>query len=160
MGRIRSKMVVFVFAGVILGTSSVLAGPLLLADAAIEKNSGHGLVDCSKPVQKQLPVSERDYSESDVVEYMQKYVGRIQQKIENNWLIPMRKLSDFQCKVFVRQREDGCVLQAAVQSCNGKFELIKSVMSAVRRSSPLPRAESRELFESDIVLTFHRDKVE
>lgn len=137
---------------------SCLAAGLHPLSVQAQQSHVDASVDCSKPVQNLLPVSTEDFSETDVVDYTRDYVDKIQRKIENNWLIPMRPVKDFQCTVFVRQREDGCVLHAAVQNCEGQYELVRSVMSAVRRASPLPRAHYREMFESDIVLTFRRPK--
>lgn len=114
--------------------------------------------DCSRPVVAGAGQAEPAIlEEQDIVTHTRHYISVIQRKIQDNWLIPEKNISNFECTVYVRQRPDGCVLHASVISCGSEFKLIRSVLSAIRRSSPLPLPEYTQVFDQELVLTFRVD---
>lgn len=113
--------------------------------------------DCSAPTAGPVPMTPVQLDQEDIVSYTRKYVSTIQQKIQDNWLIPKKNLNNFKCIVYVRQRPDGCVLQASVVNCGSEVNLIRSVLSAINRASPLPRPEYPQVFDSELILTFQLD---
>lgn len=85
---------------------------------------------------------------------VRQYVAAIQAEIERHWFRPPTAVSGAQCAVHIKQRRDGCILDAAVTGCGADEHLRRSVEKAVYRASPLPMAPHPAVFDPDIVLRF------
>lgn len=90
---------------------------------------------------------------------MDAYVFAIGQKIRRNWAAPASAGPETRCTVRVRQQPGGEVVGVNILSCNGDDAVKRSVEAAIRRSSPLPEPENRDLFDPNLTvnLTLARD---
>lgn len=78
---------------------------------------------------------------------------QILQKIRGNWVQPKDAPDSFSCKVHVQQAPSGEVLSVEVDQDCGNDGLIKSIKSAVMKTSPLPKMPP-DLFEKDLIMYF------
>lgn len=85
---------------------------------------------------------------------LQHYVKSIRDEISKHWFRPTSAVSGAQCTVHIKQRRDGCILDAAVTGCSDRNHLKSSVEKAVHLASPLPRAPHPSLFDPEVVLLF------
>ena len=85
---------------------------------------------------------------------LQHYVESIRDEISKHWFRPASAVSGTQCTVHIKQRRDGCILNAAVTGCTDRNHLKSSVEKAVHLASPLPRAPHPALFDPEVVLLF------
>ncbi len=85
---------------------------------------------------------------------LQHYVESIRDEISKHWFRPPTAVSGAQCTVHIKQRQDGCILEADVTGCTDRNDLKSSVEKAVHLASPLPRAPHPALFDPEVVLLF------
>ncbi len=85
---------------------------------------------------------------------LQHYVKSIRDEISKHWFRPATAVSGTQCTVHIKQRRDGCILEAAVTGCSDRNHLKSSVEKAVHLASPLPRAPHPAVFDPAVVLLF------
>lgn len=85
-----------------------------------------------------------------------KYAALISRKIEQNWRQPLDVASDLSCRVNIKLQPTGKVISVRVLESSGSLSFDRSVETAVRKASPLPVPEDRELFEQfrDLTLFF------
>ena len=76
-----------------------------------------------------------------------KYVALIAQKIERNWRQPLDAPRDLQCKIDIRLRSNGDVLNVQIAESSGNAAFDRSVITAVRRASPLPVPKDSVIFK-------------
>ena len=88
---------------------------------------------------------------------MDAYVFAVGQKIRRNWAVPASANSDTVCSVRVRQLPTGEVVGVNILSCNGDDAVRRSVEAAIRRSSPLPQPQNRDLFDPNLRLNLSPD---
>ena len=84
------------------------------------------------------------------------YRSMIQARIERNWIRPGTQ-HGVNCQVRVTQVPGGEVTGVQITSCNGDAALRESIEAAVYRASPLPTPTNPDLFDRNLVLTFHPD---
>ncbi len=89
-----------------------------------------------------------------------KYAALISRKIEQNWRQPLDVASDLSCRVNIKLQSTGKVISVRVLESSGNLSFDRSVETAVRKASPLPVPEDRELFEQfrDLALSFEPGK--
>lgn len=89
-----------------------------------------------------------------------KYAALISRKIEQNWRQPLDVASDLSCRVNIKLQPTGKVISVRVLESSGSLSFDRSVETAVRKASPLPVPEDRELFEQfrDLTLSFEPGK--
>lgn len=92
---------------------------------------------------------------------LDQYVRLIQNQIEQRWIKPPSAHPGLKCVVDVQQIPDGTVVAVHVRAdqCNGDAAVRRSIETAVLKASPLPKPPVPELFERNLVITFHPDQV-
>lgn len=84
------------------------------------------------------------------------YRSMIQARIERAWIRPGTQ-HGVNCEVHVTQVPGGEVVGVQITRCNGDAALRESIEAAVYRASPLPVPSNPDLFDRNLVLTFHPD---
>lgn len=82
------------------------------------------------------------------------YQDLVADKVRRNWLRPAGSMSDFSCTVLVQQLPGGDVVGVQLLESCGNSALDRSVESAVRKASPLPKPPDPELFDREIEFNF------
>jgi colicin import membrane protein len=82
------------------------------------------------------------------------YVARIQQKVRQNWILPLDLQGNPEAIFEVVQLPTGEVLSAKLVKGSGNAAYDEAVYRAILKSSPLPVPASRELFSRVLKLTF------
>ena len=84
----------------------------------------------------------------------------ISRKIEKNWRQPLDVASNLSCRVNIKLQATGKVISVHIIESSGSLSFDRSVETAVRKASPLPVPEDRELFEKfrDLTLSFEPGK--
>lgn len=85
---------------------------------------------------------------------LSQWTALVKQKVQSNWNEPPNTPTDLSCKVQVDQVPGGTVANANIISCNGNEAVRQSVVTAVRRSSPLPPPPEPSLFQREFILNF------
>jgi len=85
------------------------------------------------------------------------YRSMIQARIQRNWIRPAGAQHGVNCEVRVTQVPGGEVTGVQITRCNGDAALRESIEAAVYRASPLPVPTNADLFDRNLVLTFHPD---
>lgn len=80
-------------------------------------------------------------------EFADKYRAIIRQKVSRNWVRPGSTGKGLQCTVRVRLLASGDVLEAKVVNSSGNSLFDRSVENAVRKASPLPIPQEKDLFD-------------
>lgn len=89
-----------------------------------------------------------------------RHAAMISRKIEQNWRQPLDVGSNLSCRVNIKLQPSGKVISVRVLESSGSLSFDRSVETAVRKASPLPVPENRELFEQfrDLTLSFEPGK--
>lgn len=82
------------------------------------------------------------------------YKALIQQHVERNWRSPPGLQPDASCTVLVKQLPNGEVVNVIVSECQGGPQFQESVMRAVYKASPLPRAPDERIFDRELRFIF------
>ena len=95
------------------------------------------------------------------------YTGQIQARIERVWRRPRTPVEEgsdsaksadsveyFRCQVQIVQDSMGNVQEILLPNCNGSVAWQRSLVTAIRQSSPLPAPPSRKVFTNSIPLNF------
>lgn len=107
----------------------------------------------SRQLQEQIEAEERRLAARSS-EDMAAYQFAIQQKVRRAWIKPASAPRDLDCEVHVRQDQNGNVLSVQVVSCNGDAIVVRSIETAVRKASPLPKPPNPLLFDADLIFDF------
>jgi len=87
-------------------------------------------------------------------ELRRKYVARLQEAVQMNWLRPNTK-TGLRCTVHVTQKIDGAVVSSKIgEPCNADAATRKSLVRAVQMASPLPHEGFDKVFEREVDLVF------
>lgn len=90
-----------------------------------------------------------------VLDKTMRHAALIGNKVMQNWRQPVGvEIHGFKCKLSVRLSSTGDVLEARVVESSGNFEFDRSSELAVRKASPLPLPEDRDILESFMKFTF------
>ena len=88
---------------------------------------------------------------------MDAYMFAVGQKIRRSWAVPASANPDTVCSVRVRQLPSGDVVGVTILTCNGDEAVIRSIEAAIRKASPLPVPENRDLFDPNLRLNLSPD---
>ena len=88
-------------------------------------------------------------------ELIRRYQDSIRSKVQSRWRKPLNTQSHAWCKVYVQQTPSGYVETVVVEECSTSDTAFRrSVEEAVRKSDPLPKPPSPELFDRELRFTF------
>lgn len=82
------------------------------------------------------------------------YLGLIRNRVERNWVRPASAVPGIECVVHVTQIPGGEVVNARVGRCNGDASVVRSIIAAVEKASPLPPPADPTLFDRNLRFTF------
>ena len=82
------------------------------------------------------------------------YLGLIEDRVTRNWVRPASAVAGIECVVHVNQIPGGDVVNVRVGSCNGDASVVRSIIAAVEKSSPLPPPTDPSLFDRNLRFTF------
>ena len=101
--------------------------------------------------------AERDKQAQSVIA---QYVGLIKQKVERNWRKPSATRSGLKCTVFVQLIPGGGIAHVEITKSSGDGIFDSSVLTAVRKSEPLPVPPDPDLFDRfrDVRFVFDPEK--
>ncbi len=94
-------------------------------------------------LKKQLEEEQREEADKNVTAH---YVGLIERRVQNNWLMPLNGESGLKCLLRVRLLPSGEVIDVRVIKSSGNALFDQSVERAARKASPLPVPEDLRLF--------------
>lgn len=83
-----------------------------------------------------------------------RYIALIRDQVERNWVRPASATPGIECVVHVRQIPGGEVINARVGECNGDASVVRSIVAAVEKSSPLRLPSDPSLFDRNLRFTF------
>ncbi|MCU7834915.1 MAG: cell envelope integrity protein TolA [gamma proteobacterium symbiont of Taylorina sp.] len=85
-----------------------------------------------------------------------RHAALIQRKIEQNWRQPLDVTSNLKCRINIILQPTGKVVSVRILDGSGSQAFDRSVETAVRKASPLPVPENREIFEQfrNLTLSF------
>jgi colicin import membrane protein len=82
------------------------------------------------------------------------YAQQIRAHVERHWIRPSDVPEDLSCEVVARQIPGGEVVDVRVRDCNAPASVVRSIETAVYRSSPLPSPPEEAVFRQTIQFTF------
>jgi colicin import membrane protein len=103
---------------------------------------------------ERLAAEERAQYSQQLARERDLYIAAIESAIQRKWQRPPGSAKDFRCKVLVKQIPSGDVIDVRVVESCGNIMLNSSVESAVRNASPLPLPANRDVYESELEITF------
>lgn len=83
-----------------------------------------------------------------------RYLALIRDRVERNWARPASATPGIECVVHVTQIPGGQVVNVRVGRCNGDAGVVRSIIAAVEKSSPLPPPSDPTLFDRNLRFTF------
>jgi hypothetical protein len=92
------------------------------------------------------------------------WIEDISNKVRNNWDLKSTKVvpyDNWDCRIYIQQDKDGNVLNTEIQECSIRDKrranrIKKSLVSAVLKTSPLPRPEDETVFTRQIYFDFSK----
>ncbi|MFQ5635917.1 MAG: cell envelope integrity protein TolA, partial [Gammaproteobacteria bacterium] len=82
------------------------------------------------------------------------YLALIRNRVGRNWVRPASAKAGVECVVHVTQIPGGEVVNVRVGRCNGDAGVVRSIIAAVRKASPLPPPTDPTLFDRNLRFTF------
>jgi len=86
------------------------------------------------------------------------WVAAIAQRVTSNWIRPPNTPQGLDCSVKITQLPSGQVVNAVMQQCNGDSVIQQSILTAVRKASPLPTPDNPDVFSRQITFEFAPDQ--
>ena len=86
---------------------------------------------------------------------MANYIARIQAKVKGNIVLPLGIGGDPSAQFSVDQLPDGTVIDVQLKRSSGNSQLDQAIERAIRKSSPLPQPQNKDLFDRTLDLTFY-----
>ncbi len=83
-----------------------------------------------------------------------RYLALIRDRVERNWARPASATPGIECVVHVTQIPGGQVVNVRIGRCNGDAGVVRSIIAAVEKSSPLPPPSDPTLFDRNLRFTF------
>jgi colicin import membrane protein len=117
----------------------------------------------SRSLKKEIQAEEdqeREIAQEDIIEALKiSWINQIAAKIRGNWRNNFSAKDDWVCDVDMLQDRKGEVLSVNVHSCNVNNDakakvFIDSIERAVNKSSPLPLAPDKDVFDKEILFHF------
>ena len=92
------------------------------------------------------------------------WIEDISNEVRSNWDLKTNKVIPYDhwdCRIYIQQDEDGNVLDTEIQECSIRDKrrsnrIKKSLVSAVLKTSPLPRPEDKTVFTRQIYFDFSK----
>jgi len=78
----------------------------------------------------------------------------IMQRVTQNWIRPPNTPQGLDCSVQITQLPSGQVVNAVMKQCNGNSVVQQSILTAVRKASPLPTPDNPDVFSRTITFEF------
>ena len=75
-------------------------------------------------------------------------------KVSSNWIRPPNTPQGLDCYVNITLLPSGDVVSAKMGQCNGNSVVVQSILTAVRKASPLPTPEDPQAFSRQITFEF------
>lgn len=86
------------------------------------------------------------------------WVAAIRQRVTANWIRPQNTPQGLDCYVQITQLPSGQVVNAVMKQCNGNAVIQQSILTAVRKASPLPTPDNPDVFSREITFEFAPDQ--
>lgn len=86
------------------------------------------------------------------------WVAAIAQRVTRNWIRPPNTPQGLDCFVKITQLPSGQVVDAVMERCNGDSVVQQSILTAVRKASPLPTPDNPDVFSRQITFEFQPDQ--
>ena len=84
------------------------------------------------------------------------YQMALVQHVQRNWVMPATVTDDLECIANIRQLPNGEVVSVDVVQCNGDDTVVRSIVDAIERASPLPLPSDPSLFLEEFLFRFTR----
>lgn len=82
------------------------------------------------------------------------YISLIVNRMERHWILPRSARADLECEVQLTLTPSGDIVDVRVVRCNGNDAVIRSIETAVSKSSPLPAPPVPSLYERSLNIVF------
>ncbi len=82
------------------------------------------------------------------------YISLIVNRMERHWILPRSARADLECEVQLTLTSSGDIVDVRVVRCNGNDAVIRSIETAVSKSSPLPAPPVPSLYERSLNIVF------
>jgi hypothetical protein len=92
----------------------------------------------------------------DRAQLMARYIGQIKARIERSWESLDALPGAIVCEAHITQATDGVVLAVRLANCAADEARRAALLTAVRRSSPLPAPPASQIFAERVVIAFGR----
>lgn len=86
------------------------------------------------------------------------WVAAISRKVNAAWIRPPDTPQGLDCFVKITQLPSGQVVSVKMGQCNGNSVVVQSILTAVRKASPLPTPEDPQAFSRQITFEFAPDQ--
>ena len=86
------------------------------------------------------------------------WVAAITQRVTQSWIRPPNTPDGLDCYVKITQLPSGQVVNAVMEQCNGNSVIQQSILTAVRKASPLPTPDNPDVFLRQITFEFNPDQ--
>jgi hypothetical protein len=115
-----------------------------------------------KPLVASIEGESEQASEADLIARTRLagiYEGQIRARIERAWLRPREAIGEpqFNCRVSVRQHEDGSIEEIELEHCNGSWRWQMSLANAVFAAAPLPAPPDPNVFVDAFSIAFRSE---
>ena len=113
---------------------------------------------------KELHQSNLDDIQEQLNIVQDTWIEDISSKVRDNWDLKSNKVVPYDrwdCRIYIQQDKDGNVLNTEIQECSIRDKrranrIKKSLVSAVLKTSPLPRPEDETVFTRQIYFDFSK----
>ena len=97
---------------------------------------------------------ERSRMQAELGPAINAYIVKLNRHVTPNWIRPPTGPDMFKCLLYVRQRQDGTIVDVRIKSSCGSPALDDSVLRAMRKSSPLPLPDDLRVFDEELEFVF------
>ncbi len=97
---------------------------------------------------------ERSRMQAELGPAINAYIIKLNRHVTPNWIRPPTGPDRFKCLLYVRQRQDGTIVDVRIKSSCGSPALDDSVLRAMRKSSPLPLPDDLRVFDEELEFVF------
>ncbi|MGH8530877.1 MAG: cell envelope integrity protein TolA [Nevskiales bacterium] len=97
---------------------------------------------------------ERQRMQAELGPAINAYIIKLNRHVTPNWIRPPSGPGLFKCLLYVRQRQDGTIVDVRIKSSCGNPALDDSVLRAMRKSSPLPLPDDLRVYDEELEFLF------
>ena len=98
--------------------------------------------------------AEEELRRAEESSLRREYISLIVNRMERHWILPRSAKADLECEVQLTLTPSGDIVDTRVVRCNGSDAVIRSIETAVSRSSPLPPPPVPSLYERSLNIVF------